>query len=74
MAIYLVSFKDLREMIKISSGLAVALMAMGFVVGCGGSQTYEVPEVDEKVSAEKQAEIGKQMQEEMQKQMGGGNK
>lgn len=55
-------------MMKFSSRAAVALMAMGFAVGCGGSQTYEVPEVDEKVSAEKQAEIGKQMQEEMQKQ------
>lgn len=39
--------------------------------GCG-EETYEIEEIDEEEAAQHEADIEKQMQEEMEKQMGGG--
>ncbi|MCP4169616.1 MAG: hypothetical protein GY758_02450 [Fuerstiella sp.] len=42
------------------------------VTGCGETDYSDIPEVDAAETAQKEAEIEKQLQEEMERQTGGG--
>jgi hypothetical protein len=42
------------------------------IIGCGEPDYSEIPEVDAAESAKQEAEIAKGIEEEMEKQMGGG--
>lgn len=44
------------------------------LVGCGGDDYSEIPEIDPEEAAQQEEEINKQMEAEMEKQMGGGGR
>lgn len=57
---------------RLASAFCVLFLTLG-LTGCGSGE-YAPPDIDPEEAAQHEEEINKAMEEEMQKQMGGGRK